>query len=180
VCIFQDGCNIDRCVILDGSCIKSNTIPNSLIVGNQQQIQIVNPDDDESVYSSELEPEPMEYKDGEITNGGHQEADFKRFAEEVMESLQRGFTDNVALDNLFVEIQGSRTANFMYFDDATIAVIKGILGLAPKLNPDFTETSLIAQWNKTKEIVVYYKELLKLYVKNLAGQNNLLKTIEVS
>lgn len=97
-----------------------------------------------------------------------------------MESLQRGFTDNVALDNLFVEIQGSRTANFMYFDDATVAVIKGILGLAPKLYSDFQDSTLPVQWSKTKTIVVKYKELLKLYVKNVAGQENLLKTIEVS
>lgn len=97
-----------------------------------------------------------------------------------MESLHRGFTDNVALDNLFVEIQGSRTANFMYFDHATVAVIKGILGLAPRLYSDFLESSLVIQWNKTKVIVVKYTELLKLYVKNLAGQESLLKTIEVT
>jgi hypothetical protein len=85
----------------------------------------------------------------------------------------------VELDNLFVEIQGSRTANYMYFDDATIAVIKGILGLPLKLNAQFPQASVKDQWMETKQVVIKFKDLLKLYVKNGKAQENLLKTIEV-
>jgi len=94
--------------------------------------------------------------------------------------LHRGYTDNVELDNLFVEIQGSRTANFMYFDDATVAVIKGILGLAPKLHSDFIGKTPEIQWHKTKEVVTKFKDLLTQYVKNQQAEDNLLQTIEVA
>jgi len=97
----------------------------------------------------------------------------------VLESLHRGFTDNVQLDNLFVEIQGSRTANYMYFDDATIAVIKGILGLAPKLNPKFSTIPVKDQLAETKRVILKFNELLKLYVKNQKAQESLLQTVEV-
>jgi len=91
----------------------------------------------------------------------------------------RAFTDNVDLDNLAVEIHGSRTANFMYFEDVPNAVVKGIIGVPMKLDPNFEELPLKTQWEKTSEVMTRFRKLMPQYVKSDKAQKAVLQALEV-
>jgi len=179
---------LSHCLVLDGSKITkcAQTKPRSLISGDviysipeksqlDDTIESDSDSDAEDVAGNEGITDASD--DGE--DGGYQEKDFKRFCSEVVESLMRGFTDNVHTENLALEIHGSRTANFMYFEDVTIAVIQGIIVLATKINPDFKSLPLKSKWEKTKEVIVKFKDLMKNYVKDAKAQRNMLKALEV-
>lgn len=91
----------------------------------------------------------------------------------------RAFTDNVDLDNLAVEIHGSRTANYMYFEDVPNAVVKGIMTVPMKLYPDFEQIPLKNQWDKTNEVMLRFKKLMPQYVKTEKAQKVVLQALEV-
>lgn len=101
------------------------------------------------------------------------------FCLEVLESIQRAFTDNVDLDNLAVEIHGSRTANFMYFDDVPNAVMKGIVGVPARVHENFEQLPLKAQWEATSAVMVKFKKLMPQYVKTEKAQKTVLQALEV-
>ncbi|ODN02249.1 Translation initiation factor eIF-2B subunit epsilon [Orchesella cincta] len=176
-----DGSKIVRSILLDGSIIKAaSSVGPMVIIAEGQTCKIAIEDtfeksddeeesDDEDDFKSEgsFAPEP-----------DNQESDTKRFCAEVLESILRAFTDNVDLDNLAVEIHGSRTANFMYFDDVPNAVVKGIVGVPLKLYPDFEQMPPKTQWDKTSEVMVRFKKLMPQYVKTDKAQKIVLQALE--
>jgi len=112
-------------------------------------------------------------------SGGFEDDDFRIFSTEVMESLARGYKENVAIENLVLEINSSKYAYNMTFKEVTTGVCSGMLSLAPKMNTEFTEKfTTKVQWDKIKDVITKLLGLLVHYVKTNESQMDLLEALE--
>jgi len=178
---IEEGSALSHCIVLDGTSVKASSKLGPMVILAAGKVCKIAVEDN---YEDSDEEEESDDDDDIKTEGSfegeidHQEGDTKRFCAEVLESIQRAFTDNVDLDNLAVEIHGSRTANFMYFDDVPNAVVKGILGVPLKLHEDFEQLPLIKQWEATNAVMVKFKALMPQYVKTSKAQKTVLQALE--
>ena len=104
---------------------------------------------------------------------------FLVFSTEVLESLLRGYQENVAVENLVLEINSSKYAYNITFKEVIVAVTKGLLQLILQVHPDFNDLPLKSKWSQTKEIILKFKSLFEHYVKTEENQADLLNALEV-
>ncbi|CAG7834863.1 unnamed protein product [Allacma fusca] len=184
---IEDDCEIHEAVIAGNTTIlKGTELKPWVLVEGKTQSRIALPnaeDDDESDSDSDIVPaggqEGSDYEiDDDAAPGGIQDDDFIKFSGEVLDSLQRGFEENVATENLVLEINSSKYAYNISFKEVTVALTKGVLTLVVNLNPGFQEVALKTQWAKQKETILKFKDLFQHYIKTEESQRDLLNALE--
>ena len=107
------------------------------------------------------------------------------FSFEIFDNLVQGFQENVATENLVLEINALKSAYNMELKDITVALLKVVLSIPVHLFELFPDVkfheqfSLKIQWEKTKESIMKFKDLFLHYVKTEDAQLDLLTALEV-
>jgi translation initiation factor eIF-2B subunit epsilon len=186
--IVEDNSEIHEAVIADNTILTKGTeLKPWVLVQGTVQTRIELPaagDEEESDSDSDVEvagpgAEGSDYEiEDEGREGGIQDDDFIKFSGEVLDSLQRGFEENVATENLVLEINSSKYAYNISFKELTAALTKGVLALVAKLNPGLADLGAKTQWVKTKEAILKFKGLFGHYIKTEEAQSQLLNALE--
>ncbi|XP_076750070.1 eukaryotic translation initiation factor 2B subunit epsilon [Xylocopa sonorina] len=101
--------------------------------------------------------------------------DTNMFLSEVIDSLLRGFQDQLNCDNLILEINSSRYAYNVTMSEVTYNVIKAILSLPFH---DLSERTNQNYQKKLKVMVTYFYPIILNYVKTEDAQDDCLRAIE--
>ncbi|KAL1509543.1 hypothetical protein ABEB36_004258 [Hypothenemus hampei] len=98
--------------------------------------------------------------------------DTNLFFSEVIDSLTRGFDDNLQCDNLILEINSSRYAYNITVKEVNFNVIKAILIMSHNL-PEGTQ-----YFSSFAKLLSYFTPILRNYIKNESAMMDCLKAIE--
>ncbi|KAK9304652.1 hypothetical protein QLX08_004073 [Tetragonisca angustula] len=105
--------------------------------------------------------------------------DISMFLSEVIDSLLRGFQDQLKCENLILEINSSRYAYNVTMDEVTYNVIKAILSLPLHYLSEEKETiTSIDYLRNLKHVITYFYPIILNYVKTENAQNDCLHAIE--
>ncbi|KAJ8919240.1 hypothetical protein NQ315_003823 [Exocentrus adspersus] len=98
--------------------------------------------------------------------------DTKLFFTEVIDSLTRGFEDNLLCDNLILEINSSRYAYNVTVKEVNFNVIKAILTLSLRqpIGPQY--------FSHLSRLLSYFAPILKNYIRNESAMIDCLQAIE--
>lgn len=88
--------------------------------------------------------------------------------------MKRAYETNMELQNLLVEINGSRFAHNVSLSDVNRSVIKSIIMMCSKSD---TDKGLVLEF---KKLIKYFGAALKNYIKATNEMNESLKTLQVS
>ncbi|KAG5897934.1 hypothetical protein JTB14_014048 [Gonioctena quinquepunctata] len=98
--------------------------------------------------------------------------DTKLFYNEVIDSLTRGFDDNLQCDNLILEINSSRYAYNVTVKEVNFNVVKAILSMS--LRQPFG----VQYFSHLSRVLSYFAPLLKNYIRNESAMLDSLQAIE--
>lgn len=101
--------------------------------------------------------------------------DSKLFYFEVLGTMKRAFDDNIASDNIVLEINSLKAAYFMEIKEVTMLVTQAVLMYPLKENSELESTAYVKSYGKTMK---KFLPLLKNYVKSTDSQNQCLTAIE--
>jgi len=105
------------------------------------------------------------------------DANFRKFNNEVFESLERGHSDGVKVDNLVLEINSSRHAYAVTQSQVVQSVVTSILQLGAS-QLDGNGSSAKKLLIEVKKMLKMFVELLLKYVKTSGAQVDCLKALE--
>ncbi|KAG1676663.1 Translation initiation factor eIF-2B subunit epsilon [Nymphon striatum] len=129
-------------------------------------------DDDLSSISSTFSESGEEYDEKE---GSPLHKDVRLFSDEALESLLRGFEENICCDNLILEINSSKHAYNITIPEVNTHVTSAILSIPLVNKEDVTATEY---FSKLRVLFVQFLPLLKHYFKSGNSQMDCLHSIE--
>ncbi|KAL1122521.1 hypothetical protein AAG570_002852 [Ranatra chinensis] len=126
------------------------------------------------VDNSVKEEDESSDSDGETDNDQMSNEVFLVFHSEVIDSLIRGYEDDILVQNLVLEVNSSRYAYNMTLSEVNYYVTRAVLSLADK-----ELATNQNRWQTTDKLITYFLPLLKNYVRNSLAMMDCLNAIEV-